>query len=317
MEPAILTPHILDRARTPFAAAARWGADPASVEHVADGASFTYRMRLGDTAHYLRLTPPGWQSLGEVRGELSFIGAVRRAGIAAPPPVRSRSGEFVERVPDRGLVFLAVVFPEAPGRPLTPVEWDEARVVRWGRLLAELHAAAPRGLPDGERRRDWRDDLALLDRWLPDAETEARAHLARVTRWFQALPRDPRVYGLVHFDVQGDNVLWVQSSPTVIDFDDCTFHWFAADIARALATFRSEAPERRRILTAWLLDGYQQVRRLDPLAAESLPEFVRVVGIGSLAWNLHWRLRGGFSAGARDTEGDLRGLIADPRRWGL
>ncbi len=318
MEPAILTPTILDRARTPLAAAALWGADPASVEHVADGASFTYRMRLDDAMHYLRLTPPGWQSLGEVRGELSFIGAARSAGIATPSPVRSLSGEFIERVPDREVAFLAVVFEEAPGRPLTPVEWDEARVVRWGRLLAELHDAAPRGLPDGERRRDWRDELALLGRWLPDAETEAHAHLARVTRWFQALPRDPHVYGLVHFDVQGDNVLWVGSSPTVIDFDDCMFHWFAADIARALATFRSEAPGRRQVLTTWLLDGYRQVRRLDPIAAESLLEFVRVAGIGSLAWNLYWRSRGGgIVAGERGAEQDLRALIADPRLWGL
>jgi Ser/Thr protein kinase RdoA (MazF antagonist) len=318
VEPAILTPEILDRARTPFAAAALWGADPGSVEHVADGASFSYRIRLGGAAHYLRLTAPGWQSAGEIQGELAFIGAVRRAGIATPSPVRSLGGEFVERVRDRGREFLAVVFEEAPGRPLAPGEWDEARVIRWGRLLAELHQAAPHYLPDGARRRDWRDELALLGRWLPADETEAHAHLARLTRWLHSLPRDPQVYGLVHFDVQGDNLLWVASSPTVIDFDDCLFHWFAADIARALATLRSQAPERRRALTAWLLDGYQQVRRLDPIAAASLGEFVRIVSIGSLAWNLHWRSRGGDSVeGEQDAEQDLRALIADPQRWGL
>ena len=317
MEPAILTPEILDRARTPFAAATLWGADPGSVEHVADGASFTYRIRLGGAAHYLRLTAPGWQSLGEIQGELAFIGAARSAGIATPSPVRSLGGEFIERVRDRGLEFLAVVFEEAPGRPLDPGEWDESRINRWGRLLAELHDAAPRTLPDGERRRDWRDELALLGSWLPGDETEAHAHLARATRWLQALPQDPHLYGLVHFDVQGDNLLWANSSPTVIDFDDCLFHWFAADIARALATFRFEAPERRRVLTAWLLDGYQQVRLLDPIAAESLAEFMRVVSIGSLAWSLHWRSRGNSVEGAQDAEQGLRGLIAEPRLWGL
>jgi Ser/Thr protein kinase RdoA (MazF antagonist) len=318
VEPAILTPAILDRARTPFAAAALWGADPASVEHVADGASFTYRIRLNDTGHYLRLTSPGWQSPGEVRGELSFIRAVRGAGIATPAPVRSLSGEFIEQVRDGGLEFLAVVFEAAPGRPLDPGEWDKSRVSRWGRLLAELHEAAPRTLPDGARRRDWRDELALLGSWLPDDETEAHTHLARVTRWLQCLPQEPQVYGLVHFDVQGDNLLWVESSPTVIDFDDCLFHWFAADIARALGAFRLQAPERRRVLTEWLLDGYRHVRQLDPIAAESLAEFVRVVSIGSLAWNLYRRSRGGRAVeGAQDAEQGLRALIAEPRRWGL
>jgi Ser/Thr protein kinase RdoA (MazF antagonist) len=317
VEPAILTPNIIDRARTPLAAAARWGADPASVEHVSDGASFTYRFRLKDRMHYLRLTPPGWQSLGEVRGEITFISAVHSAGVSTPLPVRSLNGEFIERVADRGVEFLAVVFEEASGRPLEPVEWDERRVTRWGRLLAELHAAAPHALPDGESRKDWRDDLPQVLNWLPDDETEAHDHLARVTQWLQSLPRNPDGYGLVHFDLMGDNVLWVGSSPTVIDFDDCMFHWFAADIARALGTFRSEAPERRRALTAWLLGGYQQVRRLDPVSAEFLPEFVRVISIGSLASNLHSRSRGiGSVEGEQEAE-VLRALVADPRRWGL
>jgi Ser/Thr protein kinase RdoA (MazF antagonist) len=317
VEPAILTPNIIDRARTPFAAAARWGADPASVEHVSDGASFTYRLRLKDRVHYLRLTPPGWQSLGELRGEISFIRAVRGAGISTPLPVRALGREFIERVADRGVEFLAVVFEEAPGRPLDADEWDEQRVTRWGRLLAELHDAAPHTLPDEESRKDWRDDLPQVLNWLPDDETEAHNHLARVSRRLQSLPQGPDVYGLVHFDLMGDNVLWVGSSPTVIDFDDLMFHWFAADIARALGTFRSEAPERQRALTAWLLEGYQQVRQLDPVSAEFLPEFVRVLSIGSLAWNLYSRSHGLGSVEAAQDADDLRSLIADPRRWGL
>ncbi|MGH2587994.1 MAG: phosphotransferase enzyme family protein [Dehalococcoidia bacterium] len=317
MEPAILTPNIIDRARTPFAAAARWGADPASVKHISDGASFTYRFRLDDRVYYLRLTPPGWQSFSEVRGEISFIRAVRGAGISTPLPVRSLGGEFIEGVADRGMEFLAVVFEEAPGRPLDPDEWDEQHITRWGRLLAELHDAAPRTLPDGENRKDWQDDLPQILNWLPDSETDAHNHLARVTQWLQSLPRDPGVYGLVHVDLMGDNVLWAGSSPTVIDFDDCMFHWFAADIARALGTFRSEATDRRRILTRWLLEGYQQARRLDPVTAELLPEFVRLISIGSLASNLYSRSRGfGSVDGVQDAE-NLRSLVADPGRWGL
>jgi Ser/Thr protein kinase RdoA (MazF antagonist) len=315
MEPAILRPNILDRARTPGVAAALWGADPTSVEYVADGASFTFRVRLNGRACYLRLTPPGWQSIGEVRGELSFIKAVRRAGIATPLPIRSLGGELIERVMDGESEFLAVLFEEAPGRHLDALEWDESRVMRWGRLLADLHNAAPHVLPDGESRRDWRDEIVLLRRWLLDDETEIHNHLGRIRRWFQSLPQDPNVYGLVHFDVQGDNVFWSHSTPTVIDFDDCMFHWFAADIARALATFRSEAPDRRRVLTAWLLEGYQQVRRLDPVSAESLFEFLRLVSIGSLAWNLYRRSRGGRAE--EDAEQSLRSLIVDPLQWGL
>lgn len=318
MEPAILKPGILDRARTPFVAAALWGADPVSVEHVADGASFTYRIRLNGTVHYLRLTPPGWQSMNEVQGELSFVGAVRGSGISTPVPIRSLNDELIERVSDKGREFLAVVFEAASGRPLDAIEWDEAHVTRWGRLLAELHNAAPHSLPEGESRRDWRDELALLGRWLPDREADMHTHLVHVTRWLQSLPRDPAVYGLVHFDVQGDNVLWTDTSPTVIDFDDCMFHWFAADIARALATFRSESTERRRVLTAWLLEGYRQTRHLDPVSAESLSEFVRVVSIGSLAWHLYRRSHEGSAVeGAWNAEEDLRTLIADPQLWGL
>jgi Ser/Thr protein kinase RdoA (MazF antagonist) len=315
VEPAILVPHILDRKRTPFKAADLWGAAPVSVEHVADGASFTFRIRLKGKTHYLRLTPPGWQSLPNIKGELSFIEAVRRSGISTPRPISSRNGELVERVRDRGQEFLAVVFEEAIGKPIEGREWDELRVNRLGRLLAELHLAAPTSLPAGESRRDWSQEIVGIARWLPKDETHAHHHVGRLTAWFESLPKSVDCYGLVHFDLYGENVLWRDSSPSVIDFDDSMFNWFAADIARALGSFKDEEPARRSAIKAWLLEGYCEVRPLDLVSAQWLPEFIRLVSIGSLAWLLYSRSYGRADEGAPEHERILRQLVNDPAGW--
>jgi len=255
-EPAALRPDILDSAITPSAAAELWGGAPESVEHVSTGASFTYRSRSGERRLYLRLTPPGWQDRPSLRGETTLIEALHAAGISVSRPVASRAGAFIEPVMDRGNEFLAMAFEEAPGRHVPVREWDETRTRRFGRLMAEAHAAAPHSLPPGQERPSFEHDLALNRKWLPASETVGHAFLDHADRLSRSLPRTADVFGLVHYDLCEDNMLWSDGEPTLIDFDDCMFTWFAADTARALGSLLNADLSRYHEMVKWWLDGY-------------------------------------------------------------
>jgi Ser/Thr protein kinase RdoA (MazF antagonist) len=236
---------------------------------------------------------------------------VHAAGVSTVLPIPSRNGELVEAVPNRDHEMLAVIFEAAPGEALQPSGMTEEHVAAWGRLLANLHNAAPHSnLENGTYRRDWRAEFDRVVNWLPVAETSIHGYLRSFGRWLESLPQTPHVFGLVHFDVQGDNLLWAGETATVIDFDDCLFYWFAGDIARALATFEHEDANRRRQLTRWLLDGYRQVRAFDALTSRWLPQFAALTNIGSLAWHLHSATLVGSAPDSHQIEQKLRDRIA-------
>ena len=71
------------------------------------------------------------------------------------------------------------------------------------------------------------------------------------------LGRDPAGYGLVHADLDLDNVLDHHGQARVIDFDDASWGHYALDLAIAA----DGVPEARRPV---LLAGYQAVRPLPP-----------------------------------------------------
>jgi Ser/Thr protein kinase RdoA (MazF antagonist) len=98
-----------------------------------------------------------------------------------------------------------------------------------------------------------------------------------------AWPTPPAAYGLIHGDVHAGNFHLHQGVVHLFDFDDCCYHWFAADIANAIYyavwhQARYEAPGADPAgfavrFTRALLDGYSTVaappsdlgRRLAPL----------------------------------------------------
>jgi Ser/Thr protein kinase RdoA (MazF antagonist) len=171
-------------------------------------------------------------------------------------------------------------------------------------------------LPPGQSRPDFQDELALTRAWLPRTEAALHANLDEMERWAASLPRIGDVYGLVHNDLCEDNLLWAAGEPTVIDFDDCCFTWFAADIARSLGSLHEADGGRFRQVARWCLGGYRDVRSLDGVTEAWLPRFVKLNAIANLAWCLYARWRGlDIEDASEETEAHLRVVIGKPEDW--
>ena len=69
---------------------------------------------------------------------------------------------------------------------------------------------------------------------------------------------------------------------TVIDFDDCGWSWYLADLG-AVVSFIEDTPAAERMIAGWLA-GYREVRELPAEHLEMIPTFVMLRRLQLTAW---------------------------------
>ena len=69
---------------------------------------------------------------------------------------------------------------------------------------------------------------------------------------------------------------------TVIDFDDCGWSWYLADLG-AVVSFVEDTPDAARIIDEWLA-GYRSVRDLPAADLAEIPTFVMLRRLMLTAW---------------------------------
>ena len=235
----------------------------------------------------VRVCLPGGRSDAELDAELAWLAALARdTGLTVPVP------RFSTRVasPQFPAGARCIGFTWVQGRPCGPRP-SPGLVADLGRVIGTLHAhAAGFCPPPGFTRPSL--DIARLT-W---AGTRHAAQLAsrpidpqvrvvlgqaadQVGRVLAGLGRDPAGYGLVHADLDLDNVLDHNGQARVIDFDDASWGHYALDLAIAV----DGVPEMLRPV---LLAGYQTVRPLPPGYIEHEPALLAGRRLYLAIWHL-------------------------------
>ncbi len=276
-----------EQRRSPMAEriAARWFDADALVRCGPASSNIVCRVTAEGHAYYLRFNHESERTAADYAAEMAFVEHVVERGVRAARPVRSKTGALVESVPTAMGTFHAVLLEEMPGEDPELLELDEPSLRAWGRAMAGLHDAAE-GY-EGRGRPDWREHLAWARDTIPAAEEAAHAELAVVARALGALHTDSSRFGLIHFDMEADNMRWQDGAPGVFDFDDCARYPFAADIAYALRDLYEDRIERIDLADRSLrlfVEGYRSRRSLPEEDLRLLPLFVR-------AHNLYWFAR--------------------------
>lgn len=247
--------------------------------------NFICRVTAQGRTYFLRCNHDSERTFDDYAAEMDFVGHVGSRGVRVARPVRSRIGALVERVPTSLGTFYAVLLEEAVGVQRELMGMDEPSLQTWGATMAGLHSAAE-GYA-GRGRPSWQDHLLLTKNFIPDTEEAAHYELAVVTTALGALQVDATEFGLIHFDLEADNMVWHDGVPTVFDFDDSAHYWFAADIAYALRDLYDDRIERIDLTDSRLqafVAGYRTVRPLPDRQMQLLPLFMR-------AHNLYWFAR--------------------------
>lgn len=275
---------ILDGLEPARSAVCLWGGNADSVEHCRTGESCVYRFRTNHSRQFfLRLTHPEHRNRDELEAEIEFLLHLQGTGVAIAQPARSLSGEYVELQRVSSLVFHAAVFSALQGTRLYfHSEGLNAQFFsNWGTVLARIHSASDQFGPCGlHRRYDWNEDYVLsIGLSVPrDREPIVSSVLHDLYAELTELPRSESNFGLIHGDFGLSNMVVHKGLIQAIDFDDCCYNWYIADIANALWPFRSDPPagrpDRRQILD-WFLQGYQMVRPIDEMIMEKFSSFIR------------------------------------------
>jgi Ser/Thr protein kinase RdoA (MazF antagonist) len=272
--------------RSPIAdaIASRWIGDDADVVALRASANFVFRAVESEEANILRFNHVSEREAGPIEGELAFIEHLVSLGIRAAQAVKSRKGRLVESVETQMGEFHAVLFEALPGKHRAFADMDPPALDAWGRCLGRVHAGS-RGFESGSRP-SWLDHIRLAERWIPESEGPALEELRFLEEHLRGLPEDRENFGLIHFDFELDNILWHDGEPGLVDFDDCAFYPFEADIAFALRDLFEDRvtgiDPRHETLQAFL-EGYRSVRDLSEGAVERLPLFLRLHNLISFA----------------------------------
>jgi amicoumacin kinase len=231
---------------------------------------------------YLRLTSNRERLKEQIAAELDFIFYLRRGGVSAVPAVVSVNGQLVEEVNSADELFFACAFEPAEGERFNYADFPaSARREHFrlrGRTLGQIHALSKNYVPaENFRRPAWHEDRLLreIENFLPVSEKVVRQQFERLREKLRALPQTAETYGLIHGDFGETNYRYQDARLNIFDFDDCSYHWFAYDLAISIYPhgWRTEGPR----LLDWLLEGY----------AENAPvSFTRA----DITLFCHWRL---------------------------
>ncbi|WP_438432556.1 phosphotransferase enzyme family protein [Gorillibacterium sp. sgz500922] len=241
----------------------------------------------------LRFTHSSHRQPAEVESELDWVLHLAREGVELQGPLAASNGAYVVPIAaEDGTVFSASLFEKAEGhhaRFANPEEWNERLFREWGRKTGEIHRATcryvrPEHLP---MRSHWdEDDLLQNARDYIDADDEWMLEkLEALFRHFKGLPRTADAYGLLHTDIHPGNFFVDGDRLRVFDFDDCSYTWFAHDLAiplyyaTAWATPESYQGDCDRFAADFFRafwSGYAEEYTLDPVWLNEIPALLKL-----------------------------------------
>lgn len=246
----------------------------------------------------LRVHRPGYHSLAAIRSELAWMRALRtETPVTTPELIPARNGAEVVAAEVDGDTLHVDAVSFVPGctgeEDPDAVGFDEL-----GRITATMHDHARRwATPAGFTRFRWDLDTILgpQARWgnwrLAPGLTESdhtwiERAAADITAKLTEFGCAPDRFGLVHADLRLANLMVdpadVGAGITVIDFDDCGWSWYLADLGAAVS-FIEDTPAGERIIADWLT-GYREIGAIPAAHLELVPSFVMMRRIMLTAW---------------------------------
>ena len=211
-----------------------------------------------------------------IEAEIDILNWVTKKGMIVASPVKSKNGNFVETVVMDEGTFHAVVFTALQGTQLEIEDLNNAQFQEWGATLGKLHTVTQTYQGSGvSKRKTWKEYVEWMRTSLSKDELTIRSELEQIASSLNKLPMTQNNYGLIHFDFELDNLCWQEQTIGMLDFDDCLYMWYVADIAFALRDLFKESVELQNINFLAFVRGYREQYLLDDALLSYLPLFIR------------------------------------------
>lgn len=251
----------------------------------------------GGRPYVLKITPKSKGNPEEVRQleeKLQFISYLAENGVRVARPIPSPAGKWVEVFEDDHKIYLLNSLTKADGKHLdlyNPINGTPKFFQAWGQVTGQMHAAAKtykswqKEMGNSSRTsaiHDWKDEHRFFANWCQN--DDIREKWMELGEKMEKLPLTREGFGLIHNDLHPWNMLVnTQGEITVIDFDVCTYHFFAKDIAIALFFANwsgnpGKGRSKNEYLTSFFqsfMTGYAAENDLGSFWFEQLPLFTK------------------------------------------
>ena len=261
-----------------------WRGDPASLRWISQDYNIVFRFEAGGCGYYLRVCHISLHTLPEARQVLGFLRFLAAQGVPVGEPIPSVNGRYLEVLGDG---YFAAAQKEAPGQTMEGFMLERSVYEAWGQSLGKLHAASRRYRPDPaidyefpSVQQFWRNIAPTV----AGASVEIQRVYAELTEYMAGLPR--RDYGLIHGDYRPGNVIWDGQTARTIDFDEPNYHWYIADVCRALLELWDQPAKARREFRGAFMRGYMREHQIDEWWVSQLPYFAQHRALLMHAWDV-------------------------------
>lgn len=264
----------------------RYGIAPDKIKLLDGFENFIYEYETNDTPRILRVSHDLHRTSNAINGEIEWINYLADGGVSVPRALPSPNGHLVEVVEAAdGSHFSAVSFTKAEGKyhwecDDSPPDLNQ----QMGRMMGKMHALTKTFSPSDPafKRPEWYEENEnFAEKYLPPGDEIIEGKFGRLTRALRSLPQDNDSYGLVHFDFHSMNFFVHNSKITLFDFDDCQYHWFAADVAIALfyaishdCTTPEELAKAKKFFGQFM-EGYSAENTFEDQWLQYIPMFLK------------------------------------------
>jgi amicoumacin kinase len=242
----------------------------------------------GQYARILRIALSTNRSKEMIQSELDFIEILSSNGVGVSIPIKSTQGNYIEEISLQGVTYYLTSFSKAAGHFVNvsnPREWKREFFQYWGKTMGKMHSLTKMG---NERyksfnRPSWNgiDNEASL--FLSTINEQASRAYEKIVKKIDAQPRNKHSYGLIHNDFHQGNFFVHEGKMTIFDFDDCSFSWFAQDIAASFyhafwqsSSFNPEYKNFPSEFTKYFFEGYSQENEMNKEIVEQIPLFLKL-----------------------------------------
>jgi Ser/Thr protein kinase RdoA (MazF antagonist) len=255
--------------------AAHWDHDPESVRLFRSSANFIYRLSRDGRPAWLRIAAATERTRHGIESELDLLAWLDQAGVPVVRAIPSRSGELVVTVGTEIGLLHAVVFDHLDGEIRDLDTLSLAEIEQWGATVGGLHgefASAPEHFRT--RKAGWDVALEAVEAGSLPVPLVVQREADRLRAVLRDLPTTAYVYGLIHTDLELDNLVWNDGGFAILDFDEFGMGWHMLDVAKALTDLLREGDDIDSPRVAAFIRGYRQRHGLEDEMLHLLPEFL-------------------------------------------
>jgi amicoumacin kinase len=236
----------------------------------------------------LRVTSVNRHHIESLRSEFAFIDVLANNGVSVSKPIQSLTGSFVIETSFQNDKYYLTAFSKAAGHLIdvcNPQDWNEDIFRKWGSTMGKMHSISKENFHQFKeyKRPSWSGLDVNTFSFLSTISEQMVTSYENLLGKIMSLPRENHTYGLIHNDFHQGNFFVDEGKLTIFDFDDCSFNWFAQDIAatyyHAIWQGMSFNPDNKNLPIEFIrsfMDGYSREIELYSEILEQVPLFLKL-----------------------------------------